>query len=65
VRARLCNCGHDKRDHALVAASTIGACKVCLCRAYEHAEIARAKGPEEESLLTSFPKLSRDRADAL
>ena len=42
----------------LVAASTVGSCKVCLCRAYEHELAERRIEPKEEFHSHELPKLS-------
>ena len=30
-----CTCEHDKKDHVRVSATAMGACKICLCNAYQ------------------------------
>jgi len=34
---RYCDCGHPKRDHAILTSTSYGSCKICLCNTYKTA----------------------------
>ncbi|MGH9601760.1 MAG: hypothetical protein ACRD24_05165 [Terriglobales bacterium] len=45
MTSAICKCGHEKRDHRLLALALqgYGECKVCLCSAYTRIESANGK----------------------
>jgi hypothetical protein len=35
MSSKICNCGHEKRDHNIVKSNSHGSCKICLCNSYQ------------------------------
>jgi len=58
-----CTCEHDKKDHVRVSATAMGACKICLCNAYQ-GDRARQQKQMREPFLLPRPETSNDRSGA-